>query len=72
MILSSSLYNSDSPMISICCASYNHEKFIEKALDGFLKQKTNFPVEILINDDFSTDNTASIIKEYEKHFPENN
>lgn len=70
MTLSTSLYNSNSPMVSICCSTYNHEKYIEKALAGFLMQKTNFPVEILINDDFSTDNTATIIKEYEKCFPE--
>ena len=28
--------------VSIICMAYNHEKFIAKALDGFLMQKTNF------------------------------
>ena len=56
-------------MVSICCVSYNHGKFIAKAIDGFLKQKTNFPFEILIHDDASTDSTAEITKSYEKKYP---
>ena len=57
------------PLVSICCTAFNHEKFIRNCLDGFLIQKTNFKVEILINDDCSTDSTASIIKEYELKYP---
>jgi glycosyltransferase involved in cell wall biosynthesis len=52
------------PLVSICCITYNHEKFIQECLDSFLMQKTTFPVEILIHDDASTDNTANIIREY--------
>ncbi|XMO86964.1 glycosyltransferase [Algibacter sp. AS12] len=52
------------PLLSICCTSYNHENYIKETLDGFLMQKTNFPIEILIHDDASTDRSAEIIKEY--------
>jgi glycosyltransferase involved in cell wall biosynthesis len=45
--------------------TYNHEKYIHKCLDGFVMQKTNFPYEILVHEDASTDNTARIAKEYE-------
>jgi glycosyltransferase involved in cell wall biosynthesis len=62
-------WDSDIPAVSICCITYNHEHFIEDALDGFLMQKTNFPFEILIHDDASPDQTASIIKKYEERFP---
>lgn len=55
----------DKPLVSICCLAYNHEKFIEDALEGFLNQETDFPFEVLIHDDASTDNTAKIIQEYE-------
>ena len=55
--------------ISICCLAYNHEQFIRKCMDGFLMQATNFRFEVLIHDDASTDNTASIIKDYQKRFP---
>jgi glycosyltransferase involved in cell wall biosynthesis len=33
-------------------------------------QKTNFPIEVLIHDDASTDGTADIIREYEQKYPE--
>lgn len=52
------------PLVSIVCISYNHEKYIRQCLDGFLMQKTSFPFEIIISDDVSTDSTHDIIKEY--------
>ncbi len=58
------------PLVSICCLAYNHEFFIRKCIDGFLMQKTNFPIEILIHDDASTDKTADIIREYEAKYPD--
>ena len=57
-------------MVSICCITYNHEKYIKQALDGFLTQKTKFNYEIIIYDDASTDNTPKIIKQYEEKYPE--
>lgn len=60
----------DEIMVSICCITYNHEKYIRQALDSFLMQKTNFKYEIIIHDDASTDNTANIIREYEKKYPD--
>jgi glycosyltransferase involved in cell wall biosynthesis len=60
---------SDQPLVSISCIAYNHEPFIEDALEGFLIQETDFPFEILIHDDASTDRTAEIIREYETRYP---
>lgn len=60
---------SDNPLLSVICTSYNHENFIRHALDGFIMQKTTFPFEIIVHDDASTDNTQSIIKEYELKHP---
>ncbi len=57
-------------MVSISCITYNHEDYIEDALDGFLMQKTNFPYEILVHDDASIDRTSDIIKEYELEYPD--
>lgn len=56
--------------VSICCLAYNHEKYIRKTLEGFVTQKTSFKYEVLIHDDCSTDNTVSIIKEYEEKYPD--
>ena len=48
----------DIPLVSICCITYNHINFIRDAIEGFLMQKTTFPVEIIIHDDCSTDGTT--------------
>jgi glycosyltransferase involved in cell wall biosynthesis len=60
----------EEPIVSICCLTYNQEKYIKDAIDGFLIQKTQFPFEIIIHDDASTDTTANIVREYEKQYPE--
>jgi glycosyltransferase involved in cell wall biosynthesis len=58
------------PLVSIMCFTYNHVSFIRQCLDGFIMQKTNFPIEAIIHDDASTDGTADIIREYEKKYPD--
>ncbi len=58
-----------SPIVSICTRTYNLENFIAKALDSFLMQETNFPFEIVIDDDCSTDGTVEVIKRYMEKFP---
>ncbi|MHA7129374.1 glycosyltransferase [Algoriphagus namhaensis] len=59
-----------SPLVSICCITFNHGSFIKDALEGFLAQKTNFPFEILIYDDASTDGNIEILKEYAAKYPD--
>lgn len=59
----------EKPLVSIGCITYNHAPYIRQCIKGFLMQKTNFPFEIIINDDCSTDGTTEIIKEYEKQYP---
>jgi len=56
-------------MVSIVVATYNHHKFIEETIESFLMQEVNFRVEILINDDASTDTTAAIVEKYENKHP---
>ena len=62
--------NKDMPLVSICCLTYNHEPYIRQCLDGFMMQKTDFPFEMLIHDDASTDGTADIIREYKAKHPD--
>lgn len=56
--------------VSILCLAYNHEKYIADAIEGFLMQKTTFPIEIIVNEDASTDQTAAIIRKYEAAHPD--
>ena len=57
------------PMVSICCAAYNHAPYIAQALDSFLAQETDFGVEILVHDDASTDGTQAILRAYARRHP---
>ncbi len=57
-------------LVTVICTAYNHEKYIESALNGFVCQKTNFKYEVLIHDDASTDHTADIIRKYQSQYPD--
>ncbi len=59
----------ETPKVSVLCITYNHKPYIEDALKGFLIQKTNFPFEIIIHDDASTDGTSDIIRDYAYRYP---
>ena len=56
--------------VSVLCAAYNHEEYLRQTLDSFVNQKTDFPFEVLVNDDASTDSTGDIIREYAARYPE--
>lgn len=56
--------------VTIACITYNHINFIEKALEGFLMQKTDFTYEIIIHDDASKDGTREVLTEYQKKYPD--
>jgi len=58
------------PLVSVFVLTYNHEKYIEQALDGILNQKVNFNYEIVIGDDYSTDATRSILLQYQTRNPD--
>lgn len=58
------------PKVSVLIITYNQRKFIRQAIDSALAQRTTFPIEILVGDDFSTDGTREIIQEYERTHPD--
>lgn len=51
------------PLVSIIFISFNQEKYVKQALEGFLMQKVNFTYEIIVHDDASTDGTQKVIQE---------
>lgn len=60
--------NEIQPLVSVCVPAYQHEEFVEECLDSILAQKTDFPFEILIGEDGSTDHTRKICKQYAEKY----
>lgn len=58
------------PLVSVHLLTYNHAKFIARAIDSAVAQKTDFPFEIIIGDDCSTDGTSDIVDTYERRYPD--
>lgn len=56
------LENNSSPLVSILCLCFNHEKYIGKSIGSMIEQVTGFDFEIVIHDDFSQDRSVEIIK----------
>lgn len=57
------------PLVSVLVITYQHVDYIKSCLDGLLMQKTDFPFEILLGEDDSTDGTREICIEYAKKNP---
>lgn len=62
--------NIETPVVSVSMITYNHELFINQAIEGILMQKCNFRYELIIGDDCSTDKTTKICLEYVSKYPE--
>ena len=60
----------ESPLASVICVTYNHEPYIRDAIEGFLMQDTDFPFEVVIGEDCSSDGTKKIIDEYQNQYPQ--
>jgi glycosyltransferase involved in cell wall biosynthesis len=56
--------------VSILILTYNHEKFIAKAVDSVRMQRVTFDYEIVIGEDCSTDNTRDIVIDYKNKYPD--
>lgn len=51
------------PLVSVFMPVYNHGKFVGEAIEGVMAQKTDFPLELIICDDFSIDGSREVIDE---------
>jgi glycosyltransferase involved in cell wall biosynthesis len=58
------------PLVSIAVITYNQDTTISQTLDCILNQKIQFPVEIIIGEDCSTDKTREICIRYKNAYPE--
>jgi glycosyltransferase involved in cell wall biosynthesis len=51
------------PIVSVVMITYNHENFIEEAIDGVLMQNFDSDIELIIANDKSTDHTHQAIED---------
>lgn len=58
------------PLVSVHLLTYNHAKFIAQSIESVVNQQTNFPFEIVIGDDHSTDGTSQIVDQYAAQYPD--
>ncbi len=56
--------------ISVLITFYNQEKYVNKTIDSVIRQKVNFPFEIIIGDDGSSDSTFDLIKKWTYDYPD--
>lgn len=56
------------PVVSVLIPTYNHRAHLRQAVEGALAQETDFPIEILVGDDASTDGTTGVVRELEKEY----
>lgn len=59
----------ENPVYSVAMIAYNHAPFIAEAIEGVIKQKCKFDIELIIGEDCSTDETMRIAREYQERYP---
>jgi glycosyltransferase involved in cell wall biosynthesis len=49
--------------------TYNHERFITRAVESVLMQETTFRYDLVIGEDFSSDRTRTIVGDFQRQYP---
>ncbi|MFT7363861.1 MAG: glycosyltransferase involved in cell wall biosynthesis [Algoriphagus sp.] len=57
------------PLVSICVQTYQQEKYIGQCLESLLAQQCDFPFEIILGEDHSTDQTRAICHDFAAKYP---
>ncbi|HRX57254.1 MAG TPA: glycosyltransferase family A protein [Eubacteriales bacterium] len=57
-------------LVTVILPTHNHAPFIAQAIESVLMQQTDFPFDILLHDDASTDGTADVCRAYAKEHPD--
>ncbi len=55
--------------VSVVVATYDHEAFLEQALESVASQRTDRPIEIIVSEDHSTDGTRAIATAFAEREP---
>ena len=60
----------DQPLVAVFMVTYNHEKYLDQAIQSVINQRADFKFKLFIGEDKSTDSSITICRKYEKEFPE--
>ncbi len=56
--------------VSVVMVTYNHEQFIEQAIESVASQRVKFGYELIISEDYSTDRTREVIEDSKAKHPD--
>lgn len=57
------------PTVSVLMITYNHADYLAEAIEGVVSQECDFPFELIVGEDASTDATRQVAIEYQRRFP---
>jgi glycosyltransferase involved in cell wall biosynthesis len=57
------------PLVSVVMITYNHADYLVEAIEGVVRQQCDFPFELIIGEDASSDGTREIALEYQRRYP---
>lgn len=57
-------------MVSVVMVAYRQQDLIERAIKGVIHQKAPFPIELIIADDCSPDETYERACEWQQRYPD--
>lgn len=60
---------SNNPLVTVICLCYNHEAYVTESLDSIINQ-SYLPIQLIIVDDFSMDNSKIVIENWLHKKPE--
>jgi glycosyltransferase involved in cell wall biosynthesis len=60
----------EAPTVSVLMTTFDHEAYIAQAVTSALTQQTNFPIEIIVGEDCSTDRTRQILVDLQRDHPQ--
>ena len=61
------------PEISVAIATRNYGRYLPRALDSVFRchNPTNAPIQVVVADDASTDQTRAVLADYRQRYPQN-
>jgi glycosyltransferase involved in cell wall biosynthesis len=63
-------FSGSTPKVSVTVVTYNHGNWLAQCLESIVAQETDFPFEVIVGDDASTDvRTVEVLREYASKYP---